>query len=251
MAVNDVLSLLNIVKHKVIALDPLTIAVLSAVIVILLTTILLLRKTATVRRAVLIVGLSDSGKTLLYSQLVAQKKVETYTSMKENKSSVDIPKKAPLNLVDLPGNNRIRAKFFDNFKSLARAVIFVVDSSSFSRDVRDVAELLYSLLCDGAISQHCPPFLIVCNKQDEAMAKSSKVVQSQLEKEMNVLRSTQVSALESTEGQSNNNTFLGKRGKDFQFMDLKPIAVDFVEFSAAAPEESQLSCLRSWLAKVA
>ncbi|KAK8757196.1 hypothetical protein V5799_000099 [Amblyomma americanum] len=83
------------------------------------------------------------------------------------------------------------------------------------------------------------------------MAKSSKVIQSLLEKEMNVLRTTQVSALESTEGQANNNTFLGKRGKDFQFADVWPIAVDFLEFSAEEPQESQLSLLTSWLAKVA
>ncbi|KAH7957371.1 hypothetical protein HPB52_018237 [Rhipicephalus sanguineus] len=83
------------------------------------------------------------------------------------------------------------------------------------------------------------------------MAKSSKVIQSQLEKEMNVLRTTQISALESTEGQANNNTFLGKRGKDFQFSDVRPIVVDFAEFSAESPEEAQLSALKSWLAKVA
>lgn len=203
------------------------------------------------RRGVLIVGLSDAGKTLLFSQLVGLKKVHTYTSIKENKASYNIPKKGSLNLIDLPGHDRIRVGFLDHFKGLARAVLFVVDSAKFPQEVRDVAEFLYNLLCDPVISQHCPPIMIVCNKQDAPMAKSPKVIQSQLEKEMNVLRTTQISALESTEGQANKNTFLGKRGKDFQFSDVRPIVVEFAEFSAKSPEEAQLSVLKSWLAKVA
>lgn len=36
------------------------------------------------RRAVLITGLCDSGKTLIFSQLLHNKYVETFTSIKEN-----------------------------------------------------------------------------------------------------------------------------------------------------------------------
>ncbi|KAK8757194.1 signal recognition particle receptor beta [Amblyomma americanum] len=238
-------------KSNLLVMNPTIIYVLVALVVVLITTLIFFQRRKNLRRAVLIVGLSDSGKTLLFSQLVARKKVGTYTSIKENKASYDVPKKGPLSLIDLPGNDRMRARFLDQFKGVARALVFVVDSMNFPREVRDVAEFLYNLLCDPVISQHCPPVMIVCNKQDQTMAKSSKVIQSLLEKEMNVLRTTQVSALESTEGQANNNTFLGKRGKDFQFADVWPIAVDFLEFSAEEPQESQLSLLTSWLAKVA
>uniref|UniRef100_L7LZV8 ADP-ribosylation factor-related protein 1 n=1 Tax=Rhipicephalus pulchellus TaxID=72859 RepID=L7LZV8_RHIPC len=238
-------------KTNLLTMNPSLLYIIIALVVVIITTIIFFQRRKNLRRAVLIVGLSDAGKTLLFSQLVALKKVGTYTSIKENKASYEIPKKGSLNLIDLPGNDRMRARFLDQFKGLARAVLFVVDSVNFPREVRDVAEFLYNLLCDPVISQHCPPIMIVCNKQDEAMAKSSKVIQSQLEKEMNVLRTTQISALESTEGQANNNTFLGKRGKDFQFSDVRPIVVDFAEFSAEAPEEAQLTALKSWLAKVA
>ncbi|XP_070390302.1 signal recognition particle receptor subunit beta [Dermacentor albipictus] len=238
-------------NNNLLPMNPSLLYVIIALIVVLITTLIFFQRRKNLRRAVLIVGLSDAGKTLLFSQLVARKKVETYTSIKENKASYEVPKKGSLNLIDLPGNDRMRARFLDQFKGLARAVVFVVDSVNFPREVRDVAEFLYNLLCDPVISQHCPPFMIVCNKQDEAMAKSSKVIQSQLEKEMNVLRTTQISALESTEGQANNNTFLGKRGKDFQFSDVRPIVVDFMEYSAEASEDAQLSALKSWLAKVA
>lgn len=59
-----------------------------------------------------------------------------------------------------------------------------------------------------------------------------------------------MSVLDSTEGHSN-NVFLGKVGKDFQFSDLRPITVDFVEFSAEEPQEEHLMALKSWLAKIA
>ncbi|CAN8016298.1 unnamed protein product [Ixodes persulcatus] len=242
---------LSAVKNTILGMSPVVLSIVVALVVLFITTVLLFRRRRNLRRAVLIVGLSDSGKTLLYSQLVAQKKVGTYTSIKENTTAYEVPKKGSLNLIDLPGNDRMRAQLIDQFKSLARAVVFVVDSVNFTREVRDVAEFLYSLLSDSVLSQHCPPVLVVCNKQDLALAKSSKVVQSQLEKEMNVLRATQASVLESTEGQANSKGFLGKKGKDFQFSDLKPLTVEFAEFSAEEPQESQLTALKSWLAKVA
>lgn len=239
------------IKNNLLLMNPTIIYVIVALVVVLITTLIFFRRRKNLRRAVLIVGLSDAGKTLLFSQLAARKKVSTYTSIKENTASYDVPKKGSLNLIDLPGNDRMRSRFIDQFKGLARALVVVVDSVNFPREVRDVAEFLYGLLCDPVISQHCPPIMIVCNKQDQTLAKSPKVIQSQLEKEMNVLRTTQISALESTEGQANNNTFLGKRGKDFQFSDLRPISVEFMEFSAEAPEDGQLSSFQSWLAKVA
>lgn len=41
-------------------------------------------KKRTVRQSILFMGLSDSGKTLLFSQLLHSKFVSTYTSIKEN-----------------------------------------------------------------------------------------------------------------------------------------------------------------------
>ena len=43
---------------------------------------------------------------------------------------------------------------------------------------------IYTLLTDPVLSSHVPPVLIVCNKQDQTMAKSAKVIQDSIEKEM-------------------------------------------------------------------
>lgn len=45
-----------------------------------------------------------------------------------------------LRLVDLPGQERLRNKFFDQYKSSAKAIIYVVDSVTIQKEIRDVAE---------------------------------------------------------------------------------------------------------------
>lgn len=43
--------------------------------------------------------------------------------------------------------------------------MFVVDSVSFQREMKDVAEFLYQILIDNALLKNAPPLLIACNKQ--------------------------------------------------------------------------------------
>ena len=101
----------------------------------------------------------------------------------------------------------------DTFSSSARGVVFVVDSGtvtkqvrdqsdggSWSRDhvltsdwqVRDVAEYLHFLLTNRNILGNAPPVLIVCNKQDSGMAKGKGAVQTLLEKEIEKVSSEKV-----------------------------------------------------------
>lgn len=48
---------------------------------------------------------------------------------------------------------------------LSRAIVFVVDSAIFQKEVRDVAEFLYILLTDTVICRNAPALLVACNKQ--------------------------------------------------------------------------------------
>lgn len=43
-------------------------------------------------------------------------------------------------LVDIPGHERLRGRFVDEYKNTARGAVFVVDSVTLQKDVRDVAE---------------------------------------------------------------------------------------------------------------
>jgi signal recognition particle receptor subunit beta len=70
----------------------------------------------------------------------------------------------------------------------------------------------------------------------------------------NVLRTTKSSQLKSTNEAANNNTFLGKKEKDFEFSHLLPIKVDFAESSAmnVDPEKpAELEALEKWLMQIA
>jgi len=104
--------------------------------------------------------------------------------MKETESSLNVKNRKTAYLIDLPGFDRLRAKYWDDYKNRAKAVIFVIDSADFINNIRDVADLLYNYLVDDLVISKRIPFLMACNKQDETRAKSAKVIQKQLEREM-------------------------------------------------------------------
>ncbi|GIY59961.1 signal recognition particle receptor subunit beta [Caerostris extrusa] len=181
--------------------------VVVALVVVLLTIVLFLfiRRKSVSRRNVLITGLSDSGKTLLFLDLYHQKML---------------------------------------------GIIFVVDSLNFQKEIRDVAGFLFMLLQEPIVHMNRVPFLIACNKQDHAVSKGAKVIQSQLEKEISTLRITQTGRLESISG-SGNRIFVGQKGKDFQFSDLKSNKVEFLECSAQDSEDEVGDLVKAWLLKIA
>ena len=58
----------------------------------------------------LITGICDSGKTTILSQLVSGKTGQTYTSMNHNRFSLPVDNKAAVELVDVPGSDRVRGQ---------------------------------------------------------------------------------------------------------------------------------------------
>ncbi|XP_053565773.1 signal recognition particle receptor subunit beta [Bombina bombina] len=238
--------------------DPTVLSVGVALLVVLLSLVLwkLLRRSQISRRAVLLLGVCDSGKTLFFIRLLTGQYKKTQTSITASSAAyrVKSDKGSTLTLVDLPGHESLRHQYLEQYKVAVRALVFVVDSSTFQREVKEVAELLYLLLTDSIILRNAPPILIACNKQDISMAKSAKLIQQQLEKELNTLRVTR-SAAPSTLDSSNSPaaTQLGKKGKDFEFSQL-PMKVDFLECSARDSKEEEgdanLSNVEGWLAKL-
>ncbi|XP_003703176.1 signal recognition particle receptor beta [Megachile rotundata] len=225
--------------------------ILAAVIAIILTLVLfaIWRKKRSVGNSILLTGLSDAGKTLIYARLLCSKFVKTHTSVKENVGDILVNNRF-LKIVDIPGHERLRYKYFDQFKLSAKGLVYVIDSVTFQKDIRDVAEFLYNLLSDPVIQKK--PVLILCNKQDQTMAKGSVVIKALLEKEMNLLRMTKTSQLEATDA-SSTNFFLGKQGKDFEFS-LLDTSIEFAECSAfnKDPDTSaDIDQLNSWLKRIA
>jgi signal recognition particle receptor subunit beta len=73
-------------------------------------------------------------------QLVYGRTYATHTSLQVNSAVLELqPKKDFVRLVDIPGHPRVRDQFRD-YVSDAKAVAFVVDSNSISRNGAAVAE---------------------------------------------------------------------------------------------------------------
>ena len=128
-------------------------------------TVLARRKSKSARNIVLFVGASDAGKTAILSsvscqlnapreerrcnfvgtvQLAFHQPLPTHASLQTNSSSITLPNvKQPVQAVDIPGHPRIRVQYQNHFND-AKAVIFVVDASTVSRNGSMVAE--YGLL---------------------------------------------------------------------------------------------------------
>ncbi|XP_018346493.1 PREDICTED: signal recognition particle receptor subunit beta [Trachymyrmex septentrionalis] len=208
------------------------------------------RKRKSKGNIILLTGLSESGKTLIYARLLCSQFVKTYTSVKENIGDITINYRF-LRIVDIPGDERLRGKYFDKYKSSVKGLVYIIDAVTIQKEIRDVAEYLYNLLSDPDMQKNVP-VLIMCNKQDQTMAKGCYVIKALLEKEMNLLRMTKTSQLEATDA-SSTNVFLGKQGKHFEFSHLDS-QIDFVE-SHASNDDSQMSAnieeLKKWLIKIA
>jgi len=226
-----------------------TVALLVGVAVGVLTLILIFIYTRrrSLGREVLITGICDSGKTTILCQLVAGSTRQTYTSMQHNTFPFPVDNKPPVQLVDVPGSDRVRGQVVDTFSSSARGVVFVVDSGTVTKQVRDVAEYLHFLLTNRNILGNAPPVLIVCNKQDSGMAKGKGAVQTLLEKEIEKVRMTRSSQLAGTQTEAD-TVFLGREGKQFELRDLD-CRVEFEE--ASALDLDTLQGVRRWICGVA
>jgi len=228
-----------------------------ALLIVLLTSIFIwiLARSRRSGDTILLLGLTDAGKTLLYSLLVARKFMSTQTSTIENKGRVvSASKKTSWNLVDLPGHERVRNKYLYKHKDAARGVLFLIDSVKFPKEIRDVAELMYDVLANRTMQRNKASILVACNKQDQATAKSCNVIKSQLEKEITNLRVTRSAALKGVgDSTSSKNAFIGKQGKDFEFTHVWPIRVQFCECSLRGEESEdvhEIEQLHSWMDKL-
>lgn len=202
---------------------------------------------------VCLLGQSDAGKTLLFTRLAHGCFAKTQTSIKENKATFQIQKNKSVELVDIPGDERIRDRLFGKYRDNIRAIVVVVDSANAQSGLRNVAELLFDILSSSSINKQLSSILVACNKQDLTLAKECEAIKAVLEKEITALRITRQAKPVSMDGgaSDSNQLFLGKKDKDFQFSDLS-MKVQFVPCSARGKgdedsSEADVDAVRSWI----
>ncbi|KZT09653.1 P-loop containing nucleoside triphosphate hydrolase protein [Laetiporus sulphureus 93-53] len=233
----------------------LLIASLSLVVALLAIIIILSRRRSLSKGdALLLVGYSDAGKTAILSNLVYKKTLPTHTSMQVNTSIVPLGERT-LRVIDVPGHPRIRDQFREYLPD-ARAIAFVVDSSTISRNGAAVAEHLHQVL--HAItslppSRPTPALLIVAHKRDllksTAQATPDQLainrVRTILERELEKRRASQAGGVgveglgvEGTESELGGLECSGTG--EFRFASWEGGQVDFVGTSVDISKEAGL-----------
>ncbi|XP_066152014.1 signal recognition particle receptor subunit beta [Euwallacea fornicatus] len=226
---------------------PVILAILLVLLTILIFSLRRLLKSS--KKCVLLTGLNDSGKTLIYSQLIYKRYIMTYTSSQDNFNQYNCDGKE-LTIVDLPGFHSIRQQFFEKYKDSSKGIVYVVDSVTLAKNIRDAANTLYNILIDPVIMKNKPGLLILCNKQDQTLAKGSNIIKSMLEKEMNTLRNTQLNQVKQLDSQEKITNKLGDISKDFSFSSLY-CKVEFAEACACNKSGPvNLEDLKKWIKKV-
>ncbi|KAG1827129.1 signal recognition particle receptor beta subunit-domain-containing protein [Suillus subaureus] len=133
------------------------------------------RKSRSRGTTLLLVGPSDAGKTAILSTLAFTGTLPSHTSLQVNTSIMPLSPVGILPVIDIPGHPRIRNQFQEHLVN-ARAVVFVVDASTISRNGSTVAEHLHHVLnamTSLPPSHLSPALLILANKCDLMKAAAS------------------------------------------------------------------------------
>ncbi|KAJ3152128.1 hypothetical protein HDU86_005973 [Geranomyces michiganensis] len=202
---------------------------------------LLKKKKAAKRDKVLITGLSEAGKTVLYMQLRYGGIVATHTSIETNESRFPLPTASStpttpgpsVHLVDLPGHEKLRFKYTEHIASTG-GIIFVLDSTTISRDLRPAAEYLYDILVNRYTQRNEVPLLILCNKSELLMALPIEKIRTLLEGEIEKLRTSRAAEIQSLDDSAEREELLGVDGEKFTFAQLAN-PVSFAKCSLMAP----------------
>ncbi|KAG6864646.1 hypothetical protein C0991_008127 [Blastosporella zonata] len=224
--------------------------------------------------ALLLVGPPDAGKTAILSALVSGSALPTHTSLQTNSSTIEVSNKK-IRAIDIPGHPRIRDQFREHLND-AKAIAFVVDASTVSRNGAVVAEHLHNILntlTSLPPSQTLPSLLILAHKCDllntgsqaNAAADSLAInrVKSVLERELEKRRASQSGGVGveglGAEGEKSEMGGLhcnGPAGGAFKFSDWEGGEVSFVGTSAKGAKSNEdsekaggdgLTSLREWL----
>lgn len=192
----------------------------------------------------LLCGLSNAGKTLLFLRLVKNLAKQTVTSAVTNRDFMDIEVSSTnktakkIEVIDIPGNSRIREREFSANKLSAKAILFVVDSTTIQDESKEVADYLYDILREKSFRYQRVPILIFCNKQDLNNGnESSDSIRRLLEAELTVKRRTRASSVAVHQGKTEQVEDIGHPNKEnFEFADVKDLKIKFIDGSALGIE---------------
>ncbi|EKM55187.1 uncharacterized protein PHACADRAFT_255640 [Phanerochaete carnosa HHB-10118-sp] len=265
----EVVSAVSVMNSQYLLFGSLSLAVL------ILSLLFLARKKAQSRgNSLLLVGASDGGKTAILSTLLYKQTLPTHTSMQTNMANISLPpSNKALRIIDVPGHPRIRDQFRE-YMSDAKAVAFVVDASTISRNGAAVADHLHQVLhtlTSLPPSQVPPAFTIVAHKCDLLKASTNATseqlainrVRTILERELDKRKASHAGGvgMESLGAEGEEGAELGGlecSGNEFKFAEWEGGEVAFIGTSVAVgkaavvdgEKRDGLSDFRDWLVEL-
>ncbi|KAG2387112.1 hypothetical protein C9374_002147 [Naegleria lovaniensis] len=194
--------------------------------------------------ALMIIGLSDSGKTCLFYKLKDGKVARTQTSVKENYGKF-VPKliqgmEKEIEVVDIPGHSRVRQQLMNQYLPITKKIIYVLDASDFNASTN--AEFLYDILTNRKlIDQYKPASLtIICNKADIAFYVKNHM-KRELEKELTTIHNTKKHQHQSIDEDATTAPYPLMESKEFSFESwstFRNIPINF-EFCSVTKENDE------------
>ena len=182
---------------------------LNTILIIIITTIILVilyklffgKNKKAKKNTLMIMGPSGSGKTTFFYHLIGQKNIQTVISMQINKvqnfASKVLSDINTYDIIDIPGTGYFKEKIME-FLPFSIVVLVFIDSTQ-KNSIIQAAEYLYDLLNSDKYSEDIHLF-ICCNKQDGGFPKSKKMIENELNKEIeNLIKIKQKNNLDDKE----------------------------------------------------
>ena len=194
------------------------------------------RKDANTRKpATVIMGCRDSGKTCMFQALkYKEQRFATVTSMAPGEAADVVVEgknargtsvtRTNCRLVDTPGHGKLRRDAMGEL-SRAAALVFVVDSSTFTTEKKDVAAYVFNLLSSELVQRRRIPIFIACNKTEKLTSHPPDFIRKRLEKEIDSLRAAKRAELPDiaiTKAQKRANEIAAKKNAKLRALGQRP-----------------------------
>ena len=182
-------------------LNTVLIIIISTVILLILYKLFFGKNKKAKKNTLMIIGPSGSGKTTFFYHLIGQKNIQTVISMQINKvenfTSKLLSDINTYDIIDIPGTGYFKEKIIE-FLPFSIAILVFIDSTQ-KNSIIQAAEYLYDILNSDKYSEDINLF-ICCNKQDGGFPKSKKMIENELNKEIeNLIKIKQKNNLEEKE----------------------------------------------------
>ena len=182
-------------------LNTVLIIIISTVILLILYKLFFGKNKKAKKNTLMIIGPSGSGKTTFFYHLIGQKNIQTVISMQINKvenfTSKLLSDINTYDIIDIPGTGYFKEKIIE-FLPFSIAISVFIDSTQ-KNSIIQAAEYLYDILNSDKYSEDINLF-ICCNKQDGGFPKSKKMIENELNKEIeNLIKIKQKNNLEEKE----------------------------------------------------